>query len=254
MVQSGLVWSGLNLRSKYMNFQFRVDRHWHDISGTFGLWIELPKCHQAFTFEHPQSPTKCTHTHGYVFGSISAYKTFQGNVKTAFSLKAYDYETSKTAGTLKVPLDVSGAWAYGSRFATVAPKYLKNISPDQVEELNDYARKLFQRIYGKPHNQQSVSKVLDKQDKKPSVVKDYYSIAQEIGSEYNELLTDEMNKLQRHKLLFRTITRKLHEKRICLEKKTIEKFMITILTSPSSKYQNTEDLFSEIYANIYRNS
>lgn len=250
-VWSGLVW--IISSGSIMNIQFRVDRVYADISGTMDTWDELSKCHTAFAFEHPPTAKKTTHTHGYLFGTISAFKTFQGNVKKAFSLKANDYETSKTCGegANKRPLDISGAWTYGSKFATIAPKYIKNISDTQVEELNDYARKLFTQIHGKQHSTASVSKITNK---KPNVARDYYSIADSIRSNYAKILHERLDvpsKKENHRILYNCIIDKLHELRICIENRTTEKFMLTILTQ-DSHYR--EDLFSELYSRIYRNT
>jgi len=126
-----------------MNYQYRVDRVWDDIHSTYDEWKELDKCTTAFLFEHPPTKKgKAQHCHGYLFDTPSKYKTFQGNVKKAFSLIDADYETSQTCGKgdKKKSIDLSGAWMYASKGATLRAKSLKNISPQQVEELDKYAR------------------------------------------------------------------------------------------------------------------
>jgi len=135
---------GSFLRLQYMDpflpIQFRVDRTEHDVL------VHAETLSRAaatvFMFQHPkEGKCKRIHTHGYLFETNVIRETFRDRLKKAFSLDKEVYETSNYCGKNdRRPLDISGAWCYGSKFATIAPFYLKNISPVQVEQLNEYAR------------------------------------------------------------------------------------------------------------------
>lgn len=200
-----------------MNYQFRIDRSFSDVSGVISSWKEFNKAHQAFMFEHPETKDKVRHMHGYLLGTVSAFKTFQGNVKKTFSVKDFDYETSNKCGKERKDIDLSGAWTYGSKFGTIAPSFLKNISPVQVEELNEYARK-----------QKREQHTNDGKSVKENLYKNHYEIAEKIhnsvsipeGSSMRAVIT----------LYYETTVKYLHKNRICFDEKNIDKLMTTAMT------------------------
>lgn len=163
-----------------VNVQFRVDRHVNDVSGTFSRIFK--PCDQAFLFEHPPTPQKATHIHGYLFNVSIQVPSFRKNVKEAFSMKPNDYEVSDKCGESKQPLDMSGAYAYGSKFDTIAPSFIKNISPDLLEDLRMYARELGKTIQSARESRKDVKKVkiIDK------AKEDLYSIVEQVEKEFDE--------------------------------------------------------------------
>lgn len=204
-----------------MNFQFRVDRTFADVSGVIPDWKEIKKCHVAFMFEHPETPKKVRHLHGYLLGTISAFKTFQGNVKTTFSLENNDYETSQVCGKERKNIDLSGAWCYGSKWGTIAPVFLKNISPEQVEELNEYARKQWRE----PHTNDGKSVV------KENLYKNHYDIAEKIAHEAMNKVIEGSSMRAVVLVYYETTVKYLHKNRICFDERNIEKLMITAMSS-----------------------
>lgn len=103
----------------------------------------LDKCEQGFAFEHPpDEKVKRLHVHGYMFGSSLERKTVsQDWIKKKLGLIGNkDFYTSDKCGEDENRLDMSGAYAYGSKWDTIAASYLKNISPDLLEQLKQYAR------------------------------------------------------------------------------------------------------------------
>lgn len=124
-----------------MNVQLRIHREYSDVSGFVVSLLE--KCAQGFVFQHPEDEEVArTHTHGYMFEPTISRKTVSEQIAKKLNLKGNtDFFTSdKCSKRDPRPIDMSGAYMYGSKFDTIAPSYLKNISPDLLEELRRYAR------------------------------------------------------------------------------------------------------------------
>lgn len=119
-----------------MNIQFRIHRPYSDVSGVV---IKLfDKCKSGFVFQHEaDEEVNRQHIHGYMFEPSISRKTLSEQIGNKLSLKGNtDFFTSdKCSRKDPRPIDLSGAWVYGSKFGTVAVSFLKNISPDQVDEL-----------------------------------------------------------------------------------------------------------------------
>lgn len=98
-------------------------------------------------FQHPpDEKVPRIHIHGYMFNPIASRKTFSAKLQETFNLKGNEeFFTSDKCGESRYDkerkeLDMSGAFWYGSKIDTIAPIYLKNISPDLLESLRIYAR------------------------------------------------------------------------------------------------------------------
>lgn len=125
-----------------ISLQFKIHRPYTDVSGVVVSLLE--KCKLGFVFEHlADEETNRTHIHGYMFGSELLPRTVsQDWIKKKLGLKGNtDFAVSnKCSKTDKRPLDVSGAFCYGSKWDTIAASHLKNISPVLLEELRCYSR------------------------------------------------------------------------------------------------------------------
>lgn len=135
-----------------MDFQFRIHLAYVDVSGF--VLSQFEKCAQGFVFEHEaDEEVTRTHIHGYVFGCTIKPKTFSEQIKTKFNLKGNsDFSVSEKCGRKDPrPIDISGAYEYGSKWDTIRPAYLKIKSPDLLDELRSYARKMgsFHKIASK---------------------------------------------------------------------------------------------------------
>lgn len=224
-----------------MNIQFRVDREHIDVSGTYDRFFK--EASVAFVFEHPATPKKCNHLHGYYFGYASKFKSFGAQVKKVFSLKANDYETSQTAGKDKRTIDISGSWAYGSRFGTLRPVYTKNISPAMVEDLQRYSQ-----IFGEPilaARNSRIPKAIEIRDQKPES-KAFYDICEAVlqeaketpGLYENRLITETIEGYEivqvkavctHPKRLYGILLKHLKQHRIMTEVNQLTRFMSTII-------------------------
>jgi len=171
-------------------------------------------------FEHPATQGKVQHLHGYLLGTVSAFKTFQGNVKKTFSLENNDYETSNKCGKERKDLDLSGAWCYGSKWGTIAPSFIKNISPEQVEELNKYARSQKREVH-----------TSDGKSVKENLYKNHYDIAEKISIECINKIPEGSSMRAVVLIYYETTVKYLHKNRICFDEKNIEKLMTTAMSS-----------------------
>lgn len=123
--------------------QFRIHREYKDVSGFVVSMLE--KCTEGFVFQHPEDEeVNRLHIHGYMFGPFISRKTCSEQIAKALNLKGNtDFFTSdKCSRKSPKPLDLSGAFCYGSKWDTIAPVYLKNISPDLLVELRSYSQKM----------------------------------------------------------------------------------------------------------------
>jgi len=119
-----------------MNIQFRIHRAWCDVSGVMVSLLE--KCEKGFVFQHEQDEEVArTHVHGYMFDTTVSRKTLSEQISKKLNLKGNtDFQTSDKCGRKDPrPIDLSGAWVYGSKFATTEVSYTKNISTELLDEL-----------------------------------------------------------------------------------------------------------------------
>lgn len=122
--------------------QFRISREYKDVSGVVVSVFE--KCEKGFVFQHPaDEDVNRVHIHGYLFNPTICRKTLSEQIAKKLNLKGNsDFATGDRAGKSKNILDISGAYCYGSKWSTIAPQFIKNISPDLVDELKNYSRKM----------------------------------------------------------------------------------------------------------------
>lgn len=223
-----------------MNYQFRADRVFSDVSNVLVRFAE--KAESGFLFEHPETPKKCAHIHGYMFNMSIEIKTFRGKVKKTFSLTKADYETSDKCGEKKQPIDISGAYAYGSRFAQLRPLWVKNFSPAQLEALQIYSRELGDKI---EFARASREKIIEIYNEKPES-RQYYDICEAVIQEakntpgiYENKLCEVINDgyeymelrpcIVQKNAVYEILKKHLRKHRMVLEINQICRFMATIL-------------------------
>lgn len=128
----------------YPHWQVRISRPWYDISGSM---IKLAdKSETAVCFEHPpDDEVSRRHCHCYFMNINLKYDAMNERLKKLFPDISgnRDFAISGTAGKRKGPIDLSGAYIYGTTEAFHAPKWLKNISMSTVEELQESARRFY---------------------------------------------------------------------------------------------------------------
>lgn len=130
----------------YKHYQVRIKRPWSDISGVVKSLSD--KSEQCFVFEHYPTQVSKTHIHCYLFDMRIKYDAIADRIKK-FGLKGNsDFSVSGTCGKDRRPLDVSGAWTYGTKPEAMRPVWVKNISSVISEELQEGAR----RFYAKREN------------------------------------------------------------------------------------------------------
>lgn len=130
----------------YQHYQIRIKRRWCDISGVIkGLSSKSDKC---FAFEHYAEQASKAHVHCYVFNIKLKYDAISDRVKKLGLKGNQDFSVAGACGKDRRPLDVSGAWTYGTKPEALRPVWVENISPAVIEELSEGAR----RFYAKRDN------------------------------------------------------------------------------------------------------
>lgn len=97
----------------------------------------------GFLFQHEADEEVARqHIHGYLFESRIKRATLSEQIAAKLNITGNkDFFTlDKCSKKDRRPLDMSGAYCYGSKWDTIAPSYLKNISPDLLDELRSYSR------------------------------------------------------------------------------------------------------------------
>lgn len=242
-----------------MNCQFRIDRVFVDVSGSLETFFT--KADKGFVFEHPSTPEKGVHCHGYMFQMPITIKRLRAKVKETFSLKNNDYESSDKCGKKRLPLDLSGAYAYGSRFGTLRPLWLKNIPLTVLEELRIYSQNIGTEI--ETARSSKASKVIELTQKPDSRV--FYDIcdavlleARETPGVYENRLCSvshfgtEMTELKqtivKPKVIYEILLKQLKKHRIMTEINQLTRFMTTILREdPSQGEFIREAVFNRIF-------
>lgn len=126
----------------YQHYQLRIHRSYSDV-------VELveslyKKAESGFIFQHPpDDKVSRLHVHCYYFNIALKYDAIRERC-LKFGLKGNsDFAISGTAGEDRRPLDVSGAWCYGTKREELPVVFAKNISPATVEELKEYSRRFY---------------------------------------------------------------------------------------------------------------
>lgn len=130
----------------YQHYQLRISRSYSDLG--LSLLQFYDKCEYGFVFEHgPDQDANRDHIHAYCFNMSIKYDAIHGRIEKLGYKGNSDFSILGTCGGKKRtrPLDLSGAWCYGSKYGTLRPVYLKNISDEVVEELNEYSRRFAPR-------------------------------------------------------------------------------------------------------------
>lgn len=123
--------------------QFRIHRDFSDVSGVVVSLFD--KCEKGFVFQHPaDEEVNRTHIHGYMFEPTIIRKTLSEQIAKKLNLKGNaEFFTSDKCGRKNPkPVDISGAYCYGGKWDTIAPVFMKNISPDELEELKRYSQSM----------------------------------------------------------------------------------------------------------------
>lgn len=185
------------------HIQFRIHREFSDVSGVVVSLFE--KCAQGFLFQHPADEDVArTHIHGYMFEPSITRKTLSEQIAKKLNLKGNaDFGTSETCGQKdKRPMDLSGAYCYGSKWDTIAPILNRNISPVLLEELKTYSRSkaTIGNIARNTHTTEIVVLKEVKVKTKPTLYQHVTTVINRINDQFPELLNASL--LEQRKQIF----------------------------------------------------
>lgn len=132
--------------TSYQHYQLRIHRSWEEARPVLNQFIDI--CDTAVIFEHPpDEEVKRIHVHGYFFNISLKDDAVRDRIKKHGLKGNTDFFVSGQCGKDRRPLDLSGAWQYGTKPEELRPVFLKNISPALSEELQGYARRVYAK-YG----------------------------------------------------------------------------------------------------------
>lgn len=170
--------------------QFRIHREFSDVSGIVVSMFD--KCEKGFLFQHDKDEEVArTHIHGFLFEPTVTRKTLSEQIAKKLHLKGNtDFFTSdKCSKKNPRPLDISGAYCYGSKWDTLAPIFQKNISPVELEELRCYSRKMgtYNNIASSTHTTDIVVIKEVKVKTKPTQYQHLTNVVNRINDQFPEL-------------------------------------------------------------------
>lgn len=227
------------------NYAPRISLPYNDVSGVINLWAD--SCDKVAVFEHPaDQKVKTTHVHLILINC--KYKTPEA-LKRIFHKNVCLVDNEITNG--------NGLWKWTSKYGEpdetfikymskgkrYAPKFLKNISPDEVEELaskwvepsSDHAKKV---------------------PKAEELHKTHWEICQEIIQELNKLPKDRINPVTisltgqyDFRTLYRITMVVLKKYHVRTSRNELERFLVTIMRDDVNF---EEDVMSSIQRNIFR--
>lgn len=153
----------------YKHYQLRIHQSWEDISGVI---ISLAKkADKGFAFQHnADTEVSRTHCHIYLFDLNLKYDAISDRIKKLGLKGNTDFSISGACGESRRPLDVSGAWIYGTKCEQLRSVWVQNISPAIVEELSEGARRFYAKgnkttpaasviVKAKPNKYQQVKEI-----------------------------------------------------------------------------------------------
>lgn len=184
--------------------QFRIHREFSDVSGVVVSLFE--KCEKGFVFQHPEDEEVArTHVHGFLFSPTITRKTLSEYIAKKLFLKGNtDFYTSDKCGKKdKRPLDLSGAYCYGSKWDTIAPSFIKEISQTELAELKIYAQSkaTIGNIARNTHTTEIVVIKEVKVKTKPSLYQHVVTVVNRINDQFPDLVRVRSHEAQR-KIIF----------------------------------------------------
>lgn len=235
-----------------MNIQVRLTRDWCDVSGVYTHISSL--CSQMAVFRHePEQGCNRQHYHMYAFDFKQSEATLRNFLKKQplYDLSGNPEWTLKLScgrGKNTRPIDLSGAWIYGSKgHIPDAFNLRKNISPVQVEALNVLSKAFWAggevRLNGVTIKKPSDKKKTD----------DKYTIVEEILNEFKNTHKCDRNcdESQHLHLIYEIAIRLLRARRIRWHSYDLDRYVLPAYTSLSQGV--TTDMASFISAQVRKN-
>lgn len=155
-------------------FQVRIHREYKFIENTFQDYIDNSVI--SFGFEHEaDDEVSRTHVHHYFFGLKRTRQTIDAYCRRYYSTNS-EFSVSQTCGKKKRPLDVRGAWIYGTTEKLLEPKWTRGLSEDELMWLRMEAIDFWNKIKESAQTKTAVQvvEVVIEKDKKDNIWTDYY--------------------------------------------------------------------------------
>lgn len=119
----------------------RIHREYIDVSASLVKWCEMAET--SFVFQHDaDDEVERTHIHAFLFNFPIKRKTLSGYIAKTFNITGNkDFFTSEKCSRKDPrPIDLSGAYCYGSVWNTLPPLFVKIKSPELLDRLRIYSQ------------------------------------------------------------------------------------------------------------------
>lgn len=159
-------------------FQVRIHREYDEIKDMLEDYVAQSAI--AFGFQHEaDEEVSRTHCHTYYFGLKKAKNTVDKYFRSRFTGGNADFSVSQTCGKKKRPLDVVGAWNYGTTEKLLEPTYTHGLSEEEIKYLRLQAIEFWNKIKAaraKPKGQNTVEiiEVVIEKEKRDNVWLRYF--------------------------------------------------------------------------------
>lgn len=128
--------------TSYQHYQVRIHRRWDETETVLKKLSDISD--YSVVFEHPpDEKVKRIHVHAYFFNLNLKDDAIRERLKKTGLKGNEDFAVSGQCGDDRRPLDLSGAWTYGTKPEALRPVFINNISPAIIEELQEYARRFY---------------------------------------------------------------------------------------------------------------
>lgn len=125
--------------TSFQHYQVRIHRRWDETETVLKKLSDISD--HSVVFEHPpDEKVKRIHVHAYFFNLNLKDDAIRERLKKTGLKGNEDFAVSGQCGDDRRPLDLSGAWTYGTKPEALRPVFTNNISPAVIEELQEYAR------------------------------------------------------------------------------------------------------------------
>lgn len=157
------------------NWQVRIHRDFYTVKDILNDYFEQSEI--AFVFQHDaDNEVNRTHCHSYMFKLNKQRSTIDGYLRKRYKGNE-DFSVSQTCGKKKRPVDVLGAWCYGTTKNLISPSYVKGLTETEQEFLMKEAKEFWDKMAEAEKSRQKAIELVEvviEKEKKDSIWLDYY--------------------------------------------------------------------------------
>lgn len=157
-------------------WQVRIHRDYFTVKDVMTEYLEQSDI--AFIFQHDaDDEVSRTHCHVYCFNLRRQRSTIDGYLRKRFNKGNGDFSVSQTCGKKKRPLDVIGAWIYGTKEEAIEPSYTKGLNESEIAFLKQEAVEFYQKLNEARKSRDKALEIVEviiEKEKRDNIWTDYY--------------------------------------------------------------------------------